>query len=146
AVMRAAARWYADADELVRAVSYAMKSNDLDLAASIIEEAGDVHIWIRRGKAVTMSVDALLTEPLLAAHPRIRLLHALVQVKNGRLIDARRTFELSNVSKSEDASLKLRGAVVEATLLINECRPVGDNYLRSFEMAMREVAPDDHIL
>ncbi|HEY0942595.1 MAG TPA: LuxR C-terminal-related transcriptional regulator [Steroidobacter sp.] len=145
-VMRAAARWYAASDQIVRAVTHALRCGDLELAATIIEAAGDVHIWIRHGKAVTMGIDALLTEPLMSRYPRIRLMRALVQVKNGRLSDARRTFEQVNTVASDDALLKFHSAVVEATLLFNECRPVGDSYLRSFELAMREAASDDHIL
>lgn len=145
-VLRAAARWYAGHEQLARAISCALECDDIDLAGALIQDAGGVHIWIRHGKAVTMGIDALLTQRLMERFPRVRLLRALVQIKNGQLSDGRYSFEQVNRLASDDPLLTQHSLVVEATLLFNECRPASDSYLDSFERAMRDVASDDHVV
>ena len=154
-VLRAAARWYATQGELARAVSYALECEDLNLAGRLILNAGGVRLWIRRGKAVTKAINALLTEPLLDRFPRIRLLRALVLIKDGELSAAGRSFDQVRSITADFTTLPDDGEIpallqdrhiVEATLLFNECRPAGDAYLESLERAMREVAEDDHLL
>ncbi len=154
ALQRSAAQWYARGGQLTRAIRYALDAGDGDLAGVTIENAGGVQIWIRQGMSRTKAVDAYLSEPLLDRFPRLRLLHALVLAKEGRLSVARQNFEKARAATSDFTTLAGGGnlialrqdsLVVESTLLVNECQPPGDAYLAAFEDTLRGVAGDDHI-
>jgi len=154
ALQRAAAQWYAKGGQITRAVRHALDAGDSDLAGTIIEEVGGVQIWIRQGMSRTKAVDAYLSEPLLDRFPRLRLLHALVLAKEGRLSVARQNFEKARAATHEFTALAGGGNLialrqdslfVESTLLVNECQPPGDAYLAAFEDTLRGVAGYDHI-
>lgn len=151
---RAAARWYARAGQLARAVRSALEGEDLDLAGRIVEDAGGVQIWIRYGMSRSKAVEATFTEPLLERFPRLRLLRALLLLKDGQINAARREFELTRgltqnftrLPQGNVNALRLDSMVVEITLLVNECRPVSDDYLATYEREMQTIAKDDHVM
>lgn len=153
-IHRAAALWYAQAQHLPRAVRHAQLAGDLALAGRLVEDAGGVQIWIRHGFARLKAVDALLTDDLLDRFPRLKLLRALVHAKDGANAAARRLFDAvradtqdftSDASGADTGMLRLDGLVVEATLMVNECRPASDSYLDAYERTVRGISGDDHI-
>lgn len=153
-IHRAAALWCGQAGYLTRALRHAAAAGDDDLAGSLIEAAGTVQIWIRQGLLRARTVDAMVSDALLAAFPRLRLLRALILAKNGEIARARELFEEVRRDTADftrdrpggDANaLRLDALVVESTVTVNECSPVSDAYLADYGRAVRQVSGDDHI-
>lgn len=150
----AAARWYARAGQLARAVRMAVEAGELDLAGGIVEDAGAGLIWLRHGMSRSKAVNAALTDPLLERFPRLRLLRALILLKDGQISAARREFELARSitanftydPRGSATALRRDSLMVEATLLTNECRPANDSYFTAYEREMQAIAGDDHVL
>lgn len=149
-----AAKWYARARQLSRAVRHALLAGDRALAGRVVLEAGGVGLWIRQGMAGLKAIDALLDDELLAKVPRLALLRALVLTKDGSVAAARRTFDQVRAATNDftvdfsggDVSILHREAhIVEGTLITNECRAAGYDYLATYQAIMDNVSEDDHL-
>lgn len=149
-----AAKWYARARQLSRAVRHALLAGDHALAGRVVLEAGGVGLWIRQGMAGLKAIDALLDDELLAKYPRLALLRALVLTKDGSVAAARRMFnQVKSATKDftvdysgGDVSILHReGHIVEGTLITNECRTAGYDYLATYQAIMDKVSEDDHL-
>ena len=154
AVHHAAALWFAADDQLTPAVRHAKEADDGELAGRIVQDAGGLSIWISRGLSYLTTVHRLLDEKLIQCFPRLKLLRALILLKEGELIKARRLYEEARqesvnftVDKtSHDVSaLRLDALVVESTLLVNECKVATDNYLADYEAVVSNMAGNDEL-
>ncbi len=153
-IHRAAAVWCGQAGYLTRALRHAAAAEDDALAGSLVEAAGTVQIWTRQGLLRARTIDSMVSDRVLAAFPRLRLLRALILAKTGEIARAREMLELvrrdtegfTRDRPGGDAdALALDALVVESTITINECSPVSDAYLAHYLRTVRKVSGDDHI-
>lgn len=150
ALRRRAAAWCQRRGDLIGAVRHAMKAGDADLAAQLVEAAGGAQeIWMRFGYGVIKALDDMLDAAILAAYPRMKLLHALTLLKTGRLTEARNAFEearrdtrdFTEEPRGGDCGLlRIDALIVESTLLVNECEAVGDGRLALYVDAVNRTA------
>ncbi len=147
-----AAIWYARANRFPKAVRLALQAGDIGLAGSIMENAGGVQIWIRKGFSLIRQLEELLTPELVGHFPRLQLMRALVYMKTGRTKEARTLYE--NVRQKtgdftrdreggNDNALRLDSMIIDTTLLVNECRAADDEYLARHEQTTRLISGDD---
>ncbi|MFV3074969.1 LuxR C-terminal-related transcriptional regulator [Niveispirillum fermenti] len=150
ALRRRAAAWCQRHGDLIGAVRHAMKAGDADLAAQVVAAAGGAQeIWMRFGYGVIKALDDMLDAAILAAYPRMKLLHALTLLKTGRLTEARSAFEearrdtrdFTEEPRGGDSGLlRIDALIVESTLLVNECEAVGDGRLALYVDAVNRTA------
>lgn len=149
-----AAAWYASANRYAKAVRLALLTQDEDLAGKIVEDAGGVQIWIRKGFSLIQQLDEMLTEALLERFPRLQLMRTLVYIKVGKVMEARALYEVArartgNFSYDREGgsatALRLDSVIVEATLLVNECRAPDDEYLNRHEDTISSIAGGDDV-
>lgn len=154
AVHHSAAMWFAANNQLSAAVRHAKESHDKELAGRIVQDAGGLSIWISQGLSLITTVHRLLDEEVIEYFPRLKLLRSLILLKEGKLIEARRIYEqvrkesdhFSMDNKSQDPSaLKLDALVVDATLLVNECRLATADYLADYEAVVSNTATKDEL-
>lgn len=154
AIHHSAALWFAAENQLTTALRHAKESGDGELAAQIVQDAGGLRIWISRGLSYLTTVHRLVDEKLIQCFPRLKLLRALILLKEGELIRARslyeearqESFNFSTDKTSHDVSaLKLDALVVESTLLVNECKVATDNYLSGYETVVSNMAGNDEL-
>jgi len=88
-----AARWFAARGDLAAAVRHARAAQDLRLAATLVEEAGGVGIFLTRGLALLAELLGSLPAEAVHASPRLEVARALLVAKAGRLVEARRRLE-----------------------------------------------------
>lgn len=138
-----AARWLGRQGALVASVNQAILGGDYGLAAQFIFASGSTRIWIRQGRTQLEAIDALLNEAILDQEPRLKLLRALVQIKRGELSDAERLFHEATAAlqsgSPEDDDTRFDRLLVESTLLFNQCKPSGDEYLVLYAQRMEQV-------
>ncbi len=90
---RDAAIWFAAHNEIESAVHHARDAENFVLAADTIERAGGVRLFIRAGNAVLTDLLNNLPPAVVHANYSLRLAHAVVIAKQGRIGDARHLVE-----------------------------------------------------
>lgn len=76
--------------DIVTAAHHAADAGDTELVAEILKDLGGMQLFLREGTVRLQTVDALLTEEMMEAHPRLALAHCVVLIVKGRLGEARR--------------------------------------------------------
>ncbi len=154
AIHHSAALWFAADNQLSTSLRHANASHDGELAGRIVQDAGGLRIWISQGLSQLTTVHRLLDEMVIQCFPRLKLLRALILLKEGKLIKARNlyeevrqeSFDFSVDNKSHDVTaLKLDALVVESTLLVNECKVATDDYLSGYETVVSNMAGNDEL-
>ncbi|MBY8825753.1 LuxR C-terminal-related transcriptional regulator [Sphingomonas colocasiae] len=142
------ADWHDRAGHLIRSVRHARLAGDAERVARYIFAAGATRIWIRQGKARLEAIDGLLDDALLQTAPRLKLLRALVLIKRGELGEAERLFRAAHdgLAGCADADVQFDLLLVESTLLFNQCKPSGDEYLSIYARRMEEVGDADDMV
>ena len=77
---------------IVDAMRHATAAEDPDLVATILEQAGGVHVWSRDGVVPLAGADRFLTPTLLEKNPRLALAHCGLLITAGRLDEAGRMY------------------------------------------------------
>lgn len=90
---RDAAIWFAAHNDIESAVHHARDAENFVLAADTIERAGGVRLFIRAGNAVLTDLLDNLPPTVVHANYSLRLAHAVVIAKQGRISDARHLVE-----------------------------------------------------
>jgi len=142
------ADWHDRAGHLIRSVRHALLAGDPPRAARYIFAAGATRIWIRQGKARLEAIDGLLDDAILQSVPRLKLLRALVLIKRGELSGAEALFSeaRAQLAGTMDSDIQFDLLLVESTLLFNQCKPSGDDYLAIYAQRMEEVGGDHDVV
>ncbi len=142
------AEWHDRAGHLIRSVRHALLAGDTPCAARYIFAAGATRIWIRQGKARLEAIDGLLDDAILQSVPRLKLLRALVLIKRGELGGAEALFSQARAQLDgcTDSDISFDLLLVESTLLFNQCKPSGDEYLAIYAQRMEEVGGDHDVV
>ena len=75
--------------ETVLAMGHAIEGGDPLLAGEILEEAGGVRLWSRQGVVQLHHANRRLTDEIVSARPRLKLVRCLVLALSGRHEEAR---------------------------------------------------------
>ncbi len=119
---RRAAIWAAQNGQMMRAMKYALDIGDKETAAGIIESAGGLMLWFREGMVRLRAAHSLLPDDIIARRPRLRLIRALVLLKDGHLTEAREILEQvrNQNAASNDVRLKYEITVLASTMSFYE--------------------------
>jgi len=146
---RKAARWYANANRLISALSCARSAGDFHLIGTLVEEAGGLTLWLRVGLPRLQAVVEYFDERVQNEFPRLKILIALLHAKQGKLSESRALFEeirqaTQNFEQDRKGgcsdTLRVEGYVLESTILINECRAPTEHFLEQYEHSVRAVS------
>ena len=91
-VHRRIARALARRGSVVAAMRHAAEGDDLEFAASTLEDAGGLRFMIREGLGPLQAADRFLTPTILDRYPRLALARCAMLATTGRLDDARRLY------------------------------------------------------
>lgn len=75
--------------ETVPAMRHAVESGDPLLVGDILEEAGGVRLWTRQGVAQLREASRMLSDAVISARPRLRLVRCIALTLSGRHNEAR---------------------------------------------------------
>lgn len=123
---KCAAGWFAAHGAWPEAVSQALASADVDLAAEIVDRTNYLELFLRFGRAVLGDLDQLPDERL-ARYPRLALCVAYAHFQEGRLPHARRLLDAlpslaRHGEKHEDVAGNMQRHVFEALIEMCEDR------------------------
>src|SRR5262249_13593082 len=80
---RRAARWLANAGDLLEAVKHAIKAGDTHLAIELVREAGGWELILWRGVGYVRTLLKLFSEVTIRANAVLQLLYAYLELKSG---------------------------------------------------------------
>ena len=120
---------------LTYALRHARDAGAAGLAGAILERTGGLQVLLRDGVVVMRAADRLLTAETLAQYPRLALARCFLQVRSGRIDDARALFEETRRATADftrdraggdDRALRVDAFIVQAVLAGYGCLPVDD--------------------
>lgn len=121
--------------ELTYALRHARDAGAAGLAGAILERTGGLQVLLRDGAVAMRAADRLLTPETLAQYPRLALARCFLQVRSGRIDDARALFEETRRATEDftrdraggdDRALRVDTFIVQAVLAGYGCLAVGD--------------------
>ena len=146
------ARAMAHRGYLVPALRHARDAGDGDIVGDVVERAGGVQLWCTEGVARLRAIDRLLPPAVLETHPRVALLHGLVQALRGRFDEARATCGAAarrtagftrDRDGGDDRRLRADGVLLQAMLAAFGCLPIGDESVGPLITGVAGVADDE---
>ena len=119
--------------ETVLAMHHAVRADAPELAARILEHAGAMRLWLREGIGRLQSAARLLTPAMTASHPRLALARCVVEMTNGRVAEARRTYHDALASRpAPDAGdafdFEVDAATVRGMLCLYGCESANSEF------------------
>lgn len=87
-----AATWCMEHDDLVNATRHSIAAGDPERVVTMIEDLGGISLWLREGITRIRSAMALLDEKSVVNSVRLLLLRCVIQVKDGHVFEAGKTF------------------------------------------------------
>lgn len=118
------------------ALRHATVANDPSLAGSIFVKAGALQLWLREGTERFLAATRFLSDA--TDEPRLAMARCIAFYLQGRLRDARRTFDASP-SQPHESDLEIERLLVRGALMLNGCKPPGNDNLRGIEAAAGRV-------
>ncbi|MCY3963447.1 MAG: LuxR C-terminal-related transcriptional regulator [Acidobacteria bacterium] len=149
AVHRRIATALAKRRETIAAMRHAIEGRDPFLAGRIAERAGGVRLWIRNGVPELLQANRLLTEEVVAASPRLKLLRCMALALAGRGDEARALYStcprsIPSSDDNDDFRYPLEDLTVRTGLALYGVSPVGSNWSETlFRDAARLTAAVD---
>ena len=112
--------------DVVAAVQHAARAADMALLRGIFADAGGVRLMLREGVDRLLTIDAILTEELIAPSPRLSFARAVCLIYRGRLAEARRLYEaaargLSSRGLDNDREVRIDQLFTRAMLAYFGC-------------------------
>lgn len=154
-IHRRAAEWLADRDSLPAALHHAMIAGDRTLAASLIERAGAVSIWIRSGMAKVAAANRIVDQAMIAQYPRLGLMRCIVLMKQSKMRDARACYEhVATITQAftrdriggDEGALLRDSLFVRSMLALYGCMPLADDHLLAIERDMHDPSTDHMVM
>jgi LuxR family transcriptional regulator, maltose regulon positive regulatory protein len=147
ALHAAAASWLAARGEIDAAVHHAREAKDARLAASIIESAGGMALFVTRGQAALRGLIESLPPELVHATPRLRVARALLLAKAGRPREARLLLDEARLGSSgavgRDGPLGRELLLVDRIVAAYEDAEGAGDELRELERRALAAPPTD---
>jgi LuxR family maltose regulon positive regulatory protein len=146
ALHKRAARWLADAGDLLEAVKHAIKAGDTRLAVQLVQESGGWELILWRGIGYVRTLLKNFSDMTIRAAPGLQIMQAYLDMKLG---DYDSALELLGIV---EAFLESAGPRIKRDFLIVSA--IGRGYLdeveasdggRSYEAELQELDPSDHL-
>ncbi len=137
---------------LVPAVRHARDAGDEGLVGDVVERAGGLQLWCTEGVTRLHAIDRLLPPAVLETHPRVALLHGLVQALRGRFDEARATYDAAarrtagftrDRDGGDDRRLRADGVLLRTMLAAFGCLPIGHESVGALIAEVAAVADDE---
>ena len=137
---------------LVPALRHAREAGDGGLVGEIVERAGGLQLWCTEGMTRLQAIDRLLPPAVLETHPRVGLLHGLVQALRGRFDEARATCDAAarrtegltrDRDGGDDRRLRADGVLLRAMLAAFGCLPIGRESVGALIADVAALADDE---
>ena len=127
--------------ETVSAMQHAVEADDAELAGWILTDAGGIRLWLREGSDRLLAAERLLSDATLGFYPRLGLARVLAQTFQGRIREARRTYEaverdLQSDASGEDLDLDADLCLAWGIVVQNGCERIGS---ASFQRLATEI-------
>jgi LuxR family transcriptional regulator, maltose regulon positive regulatory protein len=90
-----ASQWYESEGYLLEAVTHARHAGSLDRSAALIEKAGGWQLMLYKGIGYVANLLKQIPEQKLSEYPGLMLARAYLSVKQGRMAEARATYDLA---------------------------------------------------
>ena len=151
-VHRAIAEALGRVGRVVPAVRHAREADEPRLAGEIIERAGGWQLWFRDGVARLHSVNALLSDRIIASHPRLAVLRCMALTMAGETDWARRL--LAETRRLEEPSadrVDVNDEIAAGTALCGcmvgfiSCAPLGTKGLAETFAMVEKLANADNV-
>lgn len=113
---RRAARWLANAGDLLEAVKHAIRAGDTRLAVELVHEAGGWELILSRGTDYVRILLKLFSDVTIRANPVLQLLFAYLELKSGHYDSARELIRLSHAYLDGSTTHSRRDYLVVAGL------------------------------
>lgn len=143
---RRAARWLAEAGDLLEAVRHAIKAGDPHLAVELVQNAGGWELILWRGVGYVQALLKNFSDTTIRANPVLQITQACLYLKSGQYDDARELLALA------EASLESADPKIKRDYLIISC--LGYGYTDDLAASERQQAyaaevegldPGDHL-
>lgn len=124
---------------LTPALRHAADSGDHVLVGEILEAAGGVRLWCKYGMEQMLACDRVLTEEVLESFPRLAFLRCAALIARGNLEEAlalylavrEQTMGFRRDRKGgDDFALWIDSVLVQSTLVIFGCQPLGSEIVK----------------
>lgn len=148
-LQRRAAGWFAERGDVAEAVSHGIESEDHEVLASILENAGGWRLIPQGMQGVVERGLSKLPDSVIWARPRLALAKVYLGIKHGEMGTARADFDhFATRAEAEDFSADLRTEirVVGDTLADYENLPVSFDDLLAREALLRKLPANDHLV
>ena len=128
----------------VEALRHAAEANDAALLGGTAEAAGGVRLWLEQGLEALRAVDGLLTDEVLAMHPRLALVRCVVLASAGDMDGARGIYEAAERRTGgfahdrrggDDRALGIDRIMVQGLLHMCGCEAYGDRTMATVASA-----------
>lgn len=149
ALQHAAARWFASQGSVAQAVNHAILSEDAELLATIVEEAGAWRLIPSGLQDVAAHALEKLPEAILAGRPRLQLMRIYLTVKGGELEIARSIHDRMVGSAGQSAlsaDLWTEVQMIGDVIAEYENLPTTLDGLLARETLLRTLPASDHIM
>lgn len=153
ALQDCAARYYADAGDIFRAIQHALSAQDSSLAATIFEKVGGPLAILNHGPANVWSYLNQMPRPIIDQRPALsatRILNHIIEGDGLLTLQDKKKFSIIGQPDSGSDALnneELQQLVdFSSCVLIDACTPINrylDKEAPHFEVAMRRKAPHD---
>lgn len=141
-----AGHWFQEQGQIIKAVMHFVEGDDQDGAASCIEDAGGLMLWLKEGLATLPKAMALLDQETIRSRPRLCLVQCLLLAKTGQARQARQLYDdcARNFGQGEGLTLEL--AVTRHLLHAYVDRGPTREVLAGLEESAASIPPSEHAL
>ena len=139
AIHRRIAEALARRGDTASAMRHAIESGDPVSADDILERAGGVRLWIRRGLVPVRGADQCLSADAISTRPRLALVRCLMLLMSRRFDEARKLFrEVAATSRvgnrdepDADFEYLVDECIVRGAIALYGAEPVGSDWVRT---------------
>jgi len=143
---RRAARWLADAGDLLEAVKHAIKAGDARLAVELVQAAGGWELILRRSVGYVRALLKLFSDVTIRANPVLQLTQAYLDLKCGRYDSARELLRLTQAGLEGAGPQTRRDYLIISALArgyVDELPP--RDAIDEYERQVQELDEEDHL-
>lgn len=149
---RAADRFAAKGN-MVKAVGQAMRARQPQRAIAIIGQAGGITLWPKEGLTRLRAVLKLLDEETIQASPRIRSIQCLIEIKDGKVYQARNSYDeivkryqgiKAELPPAEQEQIEHELLLLESLLACYEGKVLSAQYCERLKQNIARIDPDEH--
>lgn len=143
---RRAARWLANAGDLLEAVKHAIRAGDTHLAVDLVHEGGGWELILARGTDYVRILLKLFSDVTIRANPVLQLLFAYLELKSGHYDSARELIRLSHAYLDGSTTHSRRDYLVVAGLAraYTDDIPSSDSMME-YERELENLPQSDHL-